>query len=89
MELEEISLHWTEAPGLRQAKRLIHRRLLRTLMLLRRPEFRALTGLLTGHCPFCYHLHKMGLSNVYRLCKELVETAEHILCYCEPIELKG
>lgn len=76
------------SPGLRQAKRLVTLLDLRvdSLMLLRRPELRTLTGLLPSHFP----LNKLNLAefNVCRPYKELVETADHILCDCEAIAQK-
>lgn len=68
-EWDKISHNWTEAPGIRQAKQLITLLPLKVdfIMLLRRLELRTFTSLLL----------------LVTYCKERVETAEHILCYCK------
>lgn len=80
------------SPSLRQAKRLVTLLDLKvdSIMLLRRPELRTLTGLLPSHFPLNYHLYKLDLAgfNVCRPYKELVETADHILCDFEAIAKK-
>lgn len=76
------------SPGLRQAKQLVTLLDLKvdSLTLLRHPKLRTLTGLLPSHFP----LNKLDLAgfNVCRPYKELVETADHILCDCEAIAQK-
>jgi hypothetical protein len=50
-----------------------------------RTQFRAVTGLLTGHNTLRRHLHLMGLSDspLCRRCRAGDETSTHILCACE------
>lgn len=82
-ELEKMSRHWTKATGLRQAEWMAYHTVgckSGFIMPLRRLE---LSILRTGQCPLNYH-HLLSASNVWRLCKELVQTTEHIMCsYCE------
>lgn len=42
------------------------------------------TGLMTGHCSLNYHLQKLDIveDQIFRLCEEESETAEHILYRC-------
>lgn len=78
-ELEKMSRHWTKATGLKQAEWMAYHTVgckSRVIMPLRRLE---LSILRTGQCPLNYH-HLLSASNVWRLCKELVQTTEHIMC---------
>lgn len=53
-----------------------------SLLLLRRPELRTLTGLLSGHCSFKYHIQKLGpaASNICILGKKIVESDCEAFC---------
>ena len=52
-----------------------------------RTQYRAVTGLLTGHNTLRRHLHLMGLSDspLCRRCGAKDETSAHILCKCETL----
>jgi hypothetical protein len=88
-EQKRKSALWLEATGMRQAKMLIHPSAEKTkkLLLLTKGEIRQITGLLTGHYPIRYHLHKMGKaeSPTCRMCGKEDETVLHILCECEKL----
>ena len=57
------------------------------ILTLSKGDIRIIAGLLTGHCPLNYHLHKIGKAenNTCRLCQEDEETSEHILCDCPAV----
>ena len=50
-------------------------------------QYRAVTGLLTGHNTLRRHLHLLGLldSPLCRKCGVREETSAHILCECEAL----
>jgi hypothetical protein len=52
-----------------------------------RTQFRAVTGLLTGHNTLRRHLHLTGLSDssLCRRCGAENEKSAHILCECEAL----
>jgi hypothetical protein len=58
--------------------------LTRYLLRLPRSKLRILVGLITGHCPFNKHLHKMGLIDepICIACGMKDESAFHLLCDC-------
>jgi len=89
-----VNLHWIWWRGLgdtqRQARELISGPCLgakaRSLSF-NRTQYRAVTGLLTGHNTLRRHLHLMGLSDS-PLCRRSGaedETSAHIFCQCEAL----
>lgn len=82
----QIASIWGEMRGLRQAKTFItpSPSIAKKLLGLNRRELRILAGLLTGHCPARYHLHKIGMwpNNLCRFCLLELESSAHLLCFC-------
>ena len=82
----QIASIWSEMRGLRQAKTFItpSPSIAKKLLGLNRRELRTITGLLTGHCPARYHLHKIGMwpNNLCRFCLTELESSAHLLCFC-------
>lgn len=85
----QIASIWSNMRGLRQAKTFItpSRSIAKKLLGLHRRELRTITGLLTGHCPARYHLHKIGMwpNNLCRFCLTELESSAHLLCFCSAL----
>lgn len=78
---------WVTAPGMRQAKNLIHGpcpKRTKLLLNLNRSKLRTVTGLMTGHCHLARHMHLLGIHEdpACRGCMEDEETPEHVLGDC-------
>lgn len=83
---EQIASIWSKMRGLRQAKAFItpSPSITKKLLGLNRRELRTIAGLLTGHCPARYHLHKIGIwpNNLCRFCLLELESSAHLFCFC-------
>jgi hypothetical protein len=82
-------IHWTNVAGHRQSKLMMckpSQSLAAEVLLLSRTQFRAVTGLMSGHCNLRKHLLTMGIfkeNPVCRLCNEKEKSTLHIEFECE------
>ena len=89
-----VNQHWAQWRGLGDTQRQAHEFISEPslgirakFMTFNKIQYRAVTGLLTGHNTLRKHLHLLGLldSPLSRKCGVGGETSSHILCECEAL----
>ena len=90
---EQLEDYWTHVPNLRHSKLFIKgfdQKLSLEFLNLTRKQARLLTMFLTGHGYFNKYLKMIGKAteDKCRLCGDIGETAEHLLCDCEALSCK-